>query len=272
VNALRSAIDFGSMNKAEIHVLHVIELPVIHDSVLMPVLTFEEALLKELKEKAHRTFQKVLKVVDNEGAEINFLVSFGPVHRVILTYVDDKEIDLVMMGTKGTSGIQEIIIGSITEKIVRSSKAPVLVVRDAIHFARIRKIIFPTNLDFESMEELAQQLKALQHFLNANLLLVSINTPANFTSDKVTLSRLGDFARRHMFTNYTLNIFNDTDAEAGIIQYAHDVGADLIVMATHGRRGLSHLFSDSLTERVVNHVDLPVWTMSLANKHAKVLN
>lgn len=271
VNGIRSAIAFAQVEKSEIHLLHVIELPVIHDSVMMPVMHFEESLLEELRQKAELTFAKILE--EFKGTEVTFrnVVLFGPISRVILTYISDQQIDLVIMGTKGASGIHEILIGSNTEKIVRTSKAPVLVVRKPLNVTGVKRIVFPTNIDFTRMEELMRKVKSLQNFFSATLHLVWINTPGNFTNDEKTLGRLNEFAQRYMLTDFAVHIFNDTLEESGIIRFSHLVKADLLVMATHGRRGLSHVFGGSLTEDVVNHIDLPVWTYSVPQSEPKVL-
>jgi nucleotide-binding universal stress UspA family protein len=277
VNAVQSAVtfadaEFTDAEKIEIHLLHVIELPVIHDSVLMPVMQFEDSLLTELKQKAENTFKKMLAGFSQASMHVETIVLFGPVSRVILTYIREHQIDLVIMGTRGDSGIHEIFIGSNTEKIVRASQAPVLVIRNPVDIRNIKQIVFPTHVDFEPMETLMRNIKFLQNFLKAKLHLVWINTPGNFSNDEKTLARLNDLAIRHMLTDYTINIFNDTMEESGIIRFSHHVKADLLVMATHGRRGLAHIFSGSLTEDVVNHIDLPVWTFSIQQKDIKVLS
>jgi nucleotide-binding universal stress UspA family protein len=271
MNALRSAVGFEDLEKCEIHLLNVIELPVIHDSVLMPVLNFEESLLTDLKEKATKAFSEVLREFETNKVQIVSAVLFGPISRVILSYIKDHHIDLVIMGTKGSSGIHEVLIGSNTEKIVRASTAPVLVVRKPVSIKNLKQIVFPTNVDFAPMEQLVQNVKSLQHLLKARINLVWINTPANFSDDEKTLKKLNAFAERYMLSDFTLNIYNDTYEESGIIRFAHHINADLIVMATHGRRGLAHVFGGSLTENVVNHIDLPVWTFSLPVRESATL-
>jgi nucleotide-binding universal stress UspA family protein len=270
INALRSAVEFARPQRAEIHVLHVIELPVIPDPLLMPVLTYENSLLEELKGKAKRTFDGLQ--VEFKDADIRpiYTTLFGPVSGVILSYIKEHSIELVVMGTKGASGIQEVLVGSNTEKIVRASVCPVLVVRQHLKLDAIRNIAFPTNIDFQLMEDLMQKVKALQLFFKATLHLVWINTPGNFSNDDITLARLHDFAKRYMLINFTTNIFNDKLEESGIIRFAHHINADLLIMATHGRKGLAHMFGGSLTEDVVNHADLPVWTLSLSENTNKV--
>jgi hypothetical protein len=74
------------------------------------------------------------------------------------------------------------------------------------------------------------------------------------------MDMMEEFARHYALSNYTLNTRNDFSEQDGIINFAHEIKADMITMGTHGRRGLAHLFMGSVTEDVVNHVDCPIWT------------
>ncbi len=116
----------------------------------------------------------------------------------------------------------------------------------------------------EDQEQLVERVKALQRFFKAKLHLVHINTPLNFTSDLVTWERLEEFARQHNLKDYTLNVFNHDDEESGILSFSKRIGGHLIAMGTHGRKGLAHLLSGSLTEDIVNHAENTlIWTNGL---------
>jgi nucleotide-binding universal stress UspA family protein len=262
INAFRFAVDIAAQSKGEVHLVHVIELPVMHDSVLMPVMSFEEALLKELREKAEKEFKKLTEKY-GAGVKTNTLVIFGAVSRMITDYIADQAIDLVVMGTKGASGVKEMLIGSNAEKVVRKSPVPVIAVKKYVKASSIKNIVFPNTLDTESQEDLVMHVKALQNFFKAKIHIVWINTPTNFTPDRITITRLTNFAKRFMFKEFTVSVYNDPFEEPGIINYAHTVNADMIAMGTRGRRGLAHVLSGSVAEDVVNHVDCPIWTYAI---------
>jgi nucleotide-binding universal stress UspA family protein len=63
-----------------------------------------------------------------------------------------------------------------------------------------------------------------------------------------------------MFKNYKVHVYNDISEQEGTMNFAKDIGADMIAMGTHGRSGLAHLFSGSIAEDVVNKVECPMWT------------
>jgi nucleotide-binding universal stress UspA family protein len=263
IHAFRFAADIAAQANGEIHLVNVVEVPVLHDSVLMPVMAYEEALFKELREKAEKQFVKLIAKHAAHVRHVESKVIFGPVYRMLYDYIEDYGIDLVVMGTKGASGMKEILIGSNAEKMVRNSPVPVIAIKKYIKSSTIKNIVFPNTLDTEKQENLVSKVKELQNFFKARLHIVWINTPTNFTRDSITYKRLNTFAKRFMLKDFTLNVFNDPYEEAGIVNFTKDVEGDMIVMGTHGRKGVAHLFSGSVAEDIVNHTECPIWTYSL---------
>lgn len=262
INAFRVALDIAKQANGVVHLVNIIELPIMHDTVLMPTLSIEETMLTELRNKATRQFEKIKKKYGKEGSKIESSIQFGGTSYMILDYIEKNAIDLVVMGTKGVSGVREFIIGSNTEKIVRNSPVPVLAIKKYVKVSAIKNIVFPNTLQTDQ-EDLTMKVKALQHFFKAKLHIVFINTPNNFSRDVVTNKLLKAFAKRFMLKDFTINIYNDKFEESGVINFTHSIGADMIAMGTHGRKGLSHILSGSVAEDVVNHVDCPIWTLKV---------
>lgn len=261
INAYRFALDVAGRSKGSVQLIHVIELPVMHDTVLMPTLYFEKELLKELEEKAGARFTKITEKYQSENVKVTWKVAFGTPSKTILDHADKKSFDLVIMGSHGASGLREYFIGSNAEKIIRQSSIPVLITKK-YYSKSIRNIVFPNALDIENQDELIENVKALQSFFKARLHVVWINTHINFTSDVVTNQRLHAFAKHFALKNYTLHIFNHPNEENGIIEFTRFVKGDIIAMGTHGRMGVTHLMNGSIAEDVANHTDSLIWTYS----------
>jgi len=259
INAFRLAIDMAHASNVEIHLLNVIELPIMHDDVLTPMPSFDETLLKELSERAETKFTELKEDYAKEHVTINTKIEFGPIVSSVLDYLREHIVTLVIMGTKGVSGLQEVLIGSTAEKIVRHAPCPVTVVKKYTKFEDLKNIVFPNSME-EGQEDLLMHVKALQAMLKATLHIVWIDTSGKAGDHSVVKNRLEEFARRFMLKDYTLNVFNAKDNESGVIDFTHKITADMIAMGTHARKGLSHLLRGSVTEDVVNHVDCPIWT------------
>ena len=145
INAFKFALDIAERSGGTVILVHVIELPVMHDTVLMPVLSFEEQLLKELKEKAVAQFKKIIEKNKRERVKIFFHVEFGPISRRLLEMIVAQSADVVIMGSHGASGLREYFIGSIAEKIIRKSLCPYLLLKITTK-APLRILYFPIPL------------------------------------------------------------------------------------------------------------------------------
>lgn len=262
LNALKFAIQLERTSKAEIHLLYVIDLPILYDTLLMPTLYFEEERFLDLRKNAEFRLEHIVKKYSSE-LKLHAKVEFGSPSKKILDYITSHSIDLVVMGTKGATGMREIFVGSNTEKIVRASGVPVIAIKDDVRPRQIKNIVFPNTVESDSHEDLVMKIKDLQHSLNAHLHIVYINTPLNFRQDIVTRENLTHFAKRYMLKDCTTSVFNDMVEESGIINFTRMIDADMIAVGTHGRKGLAHLLSGSLAEDLVNHTKLPIWTYTI---------
>lgn len=256
------ALNIAKKSQAEIFVLKAIDIPFIYENFNAPnPFYFDPGLIRELEEDAKTSFEK-MKAGHDYQEKVFFQVVQGPVTPSILSFVKDHNIDLVVMGTHGTSGFTEYLIGSNTEKVVRFSPVPVLAVRKSAQLASIKKIVFPTALKLDEVAAV-NKIKELQSFFGATLHLLLVNTPVNLKRTKDEKEEMEAYAKHYKLENYTLNIRDDFYEQNGIMSFAREIQADMIAMTTHSRRGLSHLFLGSVTEDVVNHAACPIWTYSL---------
>lgn len=265
INAFRFALDIAKLSKGSIILIHIIQLPVMHDTVLMPVLNFEEELLKDLVNKAAARFKKLNEKYNNEAIKVSWEVEFGQPSKTLLEIVKSESIDLIVMGSHGASGLREYFIGSNAEKVIRKSPVPVLIAKNYFK-GPISNIVFPNTLETENQGELVAKVKSLQAFFKAQLHVVWINTPINFVSDVITRQRLEVFAKRFALKDYSLHIFNHPNEEDGIIHFTEFVKGDIIAMGTHSRRGFTHLINGSVAEDVANHTDSMIWTYTMNTK------
>ena len=266
-NAFRFALQLASKNHTtRVHLLYVIQLPVVMDSLVTPTISFENSYKDTLERDAQRQFDKLKTKYLSESKGITIVSSllFGPIANTILDYVSEPSIDLIVMGTHGTSGFRDLFIGSNTEKIVRRSHVPVFVVKDYFRTG-IKDIVFPNSFSIEHQDNLMSEVKDLQAFFKATLHLLHINTPSNFTDDAVMTEKMESFALRFSLSNYTINIYNNPDVEEGIHQFSAHIKAGLIAIGTHGYGRLAHLVNGGLAQDMTNHSDMMIWTYAADN-------
>lgn len=258
INAFRVALDIAGQSKGKIYLMNVLELPVIHDTLLTPVATFEQDFLSRWEENIITQLNNLIARYKTD-VKIIPCAEVGSPAQVIKEFCEENSIDIVIMGSHGANGFRELLIGSTAEKVVRYSPVPVLVIKQ-YYKGPIKHIVFPNTLETEGQQDLTMKVKALQAFFKATVHIVFINTPSNFTPDIVTSLRLKAFVRHFMFKDYTINIYNDQYEEDGIMNFTKSIKGNLIAMGTHARKGIPHMINGSVAENVVNHTDAPIWT------------
>jgi nucleotide-binding universal stress UspA family protein len=194
--------------------------------------------------------------------KISRIIQFEMAFDGIVKTAEAQNIDLIVMGSHGANGFQEMFIGSNTEKVVRNSEVPVLVIKREEPEFRADKFVFASDFSEEAKKPFARALSFAQGF-GSKLHLVNINTPNNFKSTKVAEETMENFLQGTDTTNITTHIYNDVNVEKGILHFAKDLNADIIGMSTHGRKGLAHFFNGSISEDLVNHAKRPVITFKI---------
>ena len=261
IEAFKVALDVASKSKAQIILLYILAVPPIYSGAGEP-LAFDPITYGSLEEETKKKLEKLKDSAASKSIKISAEVVFGELISSIRNMIESKKINLVIMGTSGSSGISEVFIGSNTEKVVRFSTVPVLAVRRSFKLKSIKKILVPSTLEL-NQTKFIKNLKELQDFFDAKLHILLVNTPIHFKTDVEANEALGDFTRHYELKNVKTHFRNYPREEDGIIDFAYSEGMDLIAMATHARKGLAHLFNVSITENVVNHIQIPVWTYCL---------
>jgi len=265
-NALGLAAEIATETDAELTLLTVVNYPggtALHTTGVGRGDPAENKYIQELTEKVQEKIKDLPDDIDLSDINLKRKVQVGNPFTHISDEITQNDTDLVIMGTKGTSGLNEVLIGSNTERVVRHAKCPVISVKEKISVSNIDNIAFAVDPKIED-ELFFSKVKQLQHLFKANLHVVMINTPNHFLREIIAMKLLEDMATRNMFKDYKVYTFSDITEEEGIIYFADQINADLIAMGTQGRTGIAHLISGSIAEEVVNHAKRPVWTYRLS--------
>jgi nucleotide-binding universal stress UspA family protein len=268
-NALQVAGAIAFKSNAEIHLLHVLDVSLGggfgFNTMGEPTSTnmMDQVYVLQLIDITKKRLADIaLKVNAAGNTSIVPVVQTGHIFGSISTYVADEDIDLIVMGTKGASGIKEFLVGSNTERVVRNASCPVLSVKNIPPAFAINKIVFASNFESDQLAAVSR-LKVFQDLFHAHVHIVYINVPNNFTGTRAIRTKANDFVQRYQLTKYDFTVYDDSSEEEGIIHFAEEVSADIIAVATHGRTGLGHLLSGSIAEDIVNHANRPVLTFNL---------
>ena len=210
----------------------------------------------------HKKFEKIKNSSFFEGVKITEDVKFHKAFDGVIEESKKHNVDLIVMGSQGATGLKEMLVGSNTEKVVRHSEIPVLVIKHDVENFEIKNIIFASNFSEEIKKSFLNVIRFSEIF-DATLHLLYINTIHNFEPTRVSKERLERFIVDFTLKNYTLNIYNDITIEEGILNFGKEANADMIAINTHGRSGLSQLFSESISKELANHALRPIITFKI---------
>ncbi|SDR72371.1 Nucleotide-binding universal stress protein, UspA family [Gillisia sp. Hel1_33_143] len=265
--ALKVAAQLAKKFNGEIYLLHMLELPLqlvqstaSGSAVASGSQNLPEALF--FMKLAKKRFSEILEEPFLQGIKVHETVEFHQAFDGIMEVSEEHNCDLIIMGSHGATGFKEMFIGSNTEKVVRNSTIPVLVIKNEHDDFNINNFVFATDCNIKNKHTLSKA-KRFAERIDAKLHIVYINTANNFMTSDEAHNCLHDFIEGAELNDYSLNIYNDVTVEKGILNFTLSINAGLIGISTHGRKGLAHFFNGSISEDLVNHANLPVITFKI---------
>ncbi len=226
-----------------------------------------------LEKKEYNRINKALKQLELKDTKLDICIETGIPHKEILRVAKEEKVDLIAMGKRGLGLKDRILLGSNTNKVLRMANAPVLAVRhkkgDKID---IKKILVPTDLSGLTLISLDFAIDLANRFNSTIYLLHILELHHSYeisTSkiieelrvlalkelrsylEKIPKEKIKGINIKEMVTLYLRGWF-------GIINFAEENGVDLIIMTTHGRKGLARFMLGSTAEKVISESPCPV--------------
>lgn len=266
--AVSVAAQLTRLFDADLHLIHVVS----------PVLPGYTPRLHDVDAQ----FRETLGWIDRAFDDLRTLPSLRGVrvHTHVLTGTDPVDLlgddrfadaDLLVMTSMGASGLKEALSGSNAEHLIQRAQVPVLVLKNPPGQLNLRTVVFASDFN-DHYDESIDFLKTLfDGFTQPAIYLLFVNTLSRFVPTHEIKPRMEAFADRYKLGKYTLNQQDEFDVETGVLGFAQAKNADLIVLGTHGRRGLRHLLQGSIAEDVANHALIPVLTLPLQSEHVPMV-
>jgi nucleotide-binding universal stress UspA family protein len=259
--AVNVGVELGILTDAKICLLEVINTPLEYE--LIPVIP---QLLSALEEQARDRLRKYQEGAAATGVALEVAVRTSmSVPDGILEEAEDRNPDWIIVGRKGLSGLERLLIGSVSSRVIGSSPRHVLVVpREAK--LRFKKILIAH--DGSVFGETAwRQTIMLAEKANSEVVAVSVARDESRSVElQMVLQHLEASAARHGIRLETLLLQGRPFEQ--IIQAAQEEKVDLIVLGSHGRSGLARLIMGSVAERVIGTVGCPVLVAKLQETEA----
>lgn len=255
--ALKVALSLAKKTQAKLFLLHALDLPV-------RLATEEPNAFPEtiyFMKLARQKFEEICNEIHDQGVSVVDILETNIISLSIEQAVQKHNIDLIVMGSNGASGVKEIFIGSNAEKVVRYSKVPVLIIKEEAEKFQVKRMVFACDFTSKYVDAVKKATEFARMF-DAQIRLLYVNTPYNFKTTEQTNVLIKSFMEQFPdFKNIEVDVYNDIRVEEGILNYTLHNDVDLVCMFPSGRKGIAHFFNGSISEDLINHAQKPILTI-----------
>ena len=232
--------------------------------------TAPASFLQAAREQAASRLDAAAAPLRGSGIDITCTVMPDAPSSAICARAGEIQADLIVMGTRGLSGLKHVLLGSVAERTARNAPCPVLTAHaDSPPPGSLEKLLVPTDFSdcadraLRFAQSIAEKTGGTLLIQHASHIPISLETDA-FTLDAPVFERLEAEARRRL-AEVEAGIDGPTESfvtrgipDVEIVEQSRVRGADLIVMGTRGRTGLALLALGSTAERVIRRATAPV--------------
>ncbi|MBA2746666.1 MAG: universal stress protein [Flavisolibacter sp.] len=265
-NALKATMygcEIALKRGAKVHLLHAAEMG--HEAFYQPVSMYEKynnLVLDENKERIN-TLRSLLQKNYPGCSFITTIDAQAGVAAAVIKYSTEKDIDLVVMGTQGASGIKAVVMGSVATSVMSASKVPVLAIpTDHVPDAP-QNILLATN-SFEKDLTLTNPLMNLVKLLGCTLHVVVFIDKANadaadYVGNMAKMEQYKTFLHQHYpRLSIVSHVIEGESLEDSIELYSLRNNIGMIALISHKKSFLERLFQQSVTRKMAFHSKIPI--------------
>lgn len=257
-NAIDFAKKIADQEPSEIFLLHVIEIP--SAQFTSTGQSMEDLMngkyMMDLSKKVKSQMEEITTLGDN----IKPVVRFGDPYKVISETMETENLDMLIIGESGVTDDDDFFIGSLADKLVRSSVYPVITVNETVELP-LKSILYATDLEKEH-KGMISFIMGLQKIFSCEIHIVKINTRSNYTNEIDTMVDLHKLKDKYNIENCTLSTYSHEDEEYGIVYFADKVDAGMIALGVNSKSRFRQVINGgSIAEEVNDHTRRPVLTV-----------
>ncbi len=266
--ALNYAVFLAKIFSSEIIGISVILMP---EELIMDYFRKSEGEVHnwavKIDEKLESRLSSIAVELASQGVNFGGVVLEGETNKEIVGLARREKADLIVMGKRGHGFIDRMLIGSNTLKVLRESSVPVLAVKkkEKEGAVDIRNILVPLDIS-DKVDSALYYAMDLAERINARISVVYVfrlysydyEIPYNMVQDLIDLSsseiakRIEDRKlKRGIKLEINTEVIQGINSSGAIVDYALNKDIDLIVMNTHGRKGIKRFVLGSVTEKVI---------------------
>lgn len=266
-NAFRLATYMARIKGMGIKLLHIIEEP---SNFIQNMPFFKKNKTEYTDEMEVATREQLERLVSLErGNQILVEYEVRRTKHGIAKEIISEDCDVIIIGRKRENNDEVSFTGSVTEKVVRLSPVPVITVGDLPVNFGITKIVFASDFQDKEISPILQRVFDLSHIFKAELHFLYVELNRQFLNEKDSYRKVKDSISNFDLRGKDIEVYFAPTQEDGVTSYIEEHKPDLLVLCTHGRKGIAHFFMGSVSENLAAYSRIPVLTYNINSKIAE---
>lgn len=254
-SALKYAIKIANRLGGNITVLHVMTMT---RALRISMIEKIRSLDHDLIESAEAELETMIKTM-SEQYKVKTAIKFEVVRgsyfpSTLLREARRLHSGLIVMGTRGASGLTKAVLGSSTNSVIEVSHVPVLAVPEKADFKGFRNVVYASDLR-NLEEELEILIRYIEKF-GSTIHLIHIVPPGDEVD--VIEAKVDSILRKFPYKNIVTLVLVDNDVDSALDQYVEVSRADVLAMFTHEISFFEKVFDKSMTRRMAFHSRIPL--------------
>ncbi len=231
-------------------------LPVNGDAPISASLEIQETLIKAAKAELKTIENKINTLYPNKKHTFHTISSYNFFIEAVKTLVKEKKIDLIIMGTKGASGLTEMIIGSNTADLITQVKCPVLIVPENATYSTPKEIAFPTDYNIYYNPDILIQIIDLA---NEHASAIRILHVAKKGEELTAFQKENKELLHNIFTNeqHSFHLVTNKKVALGIQCFIESRDIDMVVMIAKNINLFQRILFKPTVEDISYHTKIP---------------
>lgn len=259
-NALTYATDFLKNTACNFYVLNVnrLENVLVGDYSYNPTPEIIENInIEQSKKKLRALLKKInLNIKPNDKHKFFTLSDYGFFLEIIRKHVDKKNIDMIIMGTKGASGLKEYIVGSNAGDVITKVKCTTLIVPEHAKYSKLKEMAFPSDFSLTYDLNVLQPFADILNAVKANLRIIHIN------EDDASLNK-EQLSNKDLLNDYfedfkpSFHFLTNNKVEDAIQCFVESRDIDMITMVAKNLNYFQSILFHSKVEKITYHTHIP---------------
>ena len=256
-NAVDYAVALAKKEKSKLILLHAFHIQ--YPTSEIPVAMVIEEVSKTQREAEKKLTKLCSDISASKKVECDFICKEGLAMDIVLEISQKIRADLIIMGTKGASGIKEVVFGSNTAIVIEKANCPVIAVPKNASFSGIRNIVFSTDYhesDILTLKRIVEIAKAFKS--RVNILHAADEEFKHEIEEELMDSFKKAVSKKIKYNKLSYTIKYSKLLEKVLHQYVKKEMPDLIAMSTRRRNLLEKIFGSSITKKMAYHSNIPL--------------